>query len=148
MSVDFGSARVLCLFSGSGQMGIECHSRGSSQITFNDIDKSAITVIKKNCASVNLTPQILNLDYRVALEKLRGRKFDLVFLDPPFADIDAPVIVSNFLLENGMLNDGAVVVCETEKDGLEFHHDFVVREKRYGRAVVYFLVASSLRSLQ
>ncbi|MDR0461808.1 MAG: RsmD family RNA methyltransferase [Christensenellaceae bacterium] len=136
--IDFTRANVLCLFSGSGQMGIECYSRGSENITFNDIDKNARDIIKKNCAVCNFVPHIYGFDYLDTLTKLKGQKFDLVFLDPPFADIGAPVKASSFLLSNNMLNPNAIIVAETETPDLEFG-GFDVRVKNYGRAVIYFL---------
>ena len=125
-------------------MGIECISRGATDVIFNDIDKNAVEVIKKNLghAKIPLSNErgvlCLNLDYVAAIEKLCGQKFELVFLDPPFVDIDAPWVAVEKLVQYEMLSPHAVIVCETQTPGLEFP-GFDVKFKKYGRAVIYFL---------
>jgi len=140
--VDFTATRVLVLFAGSGQMGIECISRGSTKVVFNDTDQKARDIIYKNCVSIGFIPDISGLDYLGTLDRLRGQQFDLVFLDPPFADLNAPINASAFLLQNGMLSPNAIIVCETECDSLQFDSGFFVRTKKYGRAVIYFLTTT------
>ena len=139
MGVDFTRARVLVPFAGSGQMGLECLSRGAKSITFNDKDNLAREIIHKNCASVGFAPHILSHDYMDALVRLKNQQFDLVFLDPPFAHVQAPILASKFLLENNMLSKNAIIVVETESPNLQFDPQFIVRQKHYGRAVIYFL---------
>jgi len=138
MGVDFNNAKVLVPFAGSGQMGLECHSRGAQIIIFNDTDATAQKLIKRNCLAMGLAPQIVALDYLACIDKLKSQKFNLIFLDPPFADLAAPINASQQLLKNDMLERDAVIVCETECDTLEFA-GFDVRKKKYGRAVIYFL---------
>lgn len=137
MGADFN--RVLVLFAGSGQMGLECYSRGATEILFNDTSPEARKVIQKNCASLNIPPFPLNdLDYMKCLEKYKDRVFDIVFLDPPFADLSAAPNAARYLRENGMLAKNAVIVAETESDDMQFP-GFDVRVKTYGRARIYFL---------
>jgi len=141
MGVDFAASRVLTLFAGSGQIGIECYSRGSTDLVFNDTSPEAVGIIQNNCESVGLKTAVITLDYLKCLEKLKGQVFDLVFLDPPFADTAAPGRAAEYLLNNGMLSDKAVIVAETECGDLVFD-GFSVRKKRYGRAVIYFLLTN------
>jgi 16S rRNA (guanine(966)-N(2))-methyltransferase RsmD len=137
--LDFRNAKVLCLFSGSGQIGIECSSRGAVDITMNDPDPEAQKIIKRNCAACRINPRLFALDYMELLQKLRGEKFDFVYLDPPFKDTDAPVFAANYLLTHDMLAQNAIVVAETETPDLAFDPNFTVRQKKYGRALIYFL---------
>ena len=142
MGADFNNANVLVPFAGSGQMGIECFSRareGSTcNIIFNDNCMKAVGMIQRNCISVGLKPRVVSLDYLECIDSLKGLKFNLVFLDPPFENIDASVKASKLLFKNEMLHDGAIIVVETECDTLEFS-GFNVRKKNYGREVIYFL---------
>ena len=131
--VNFHDAIVLDLFAGTGAYGIECHSRGAKEVIFNDADLKAFNTIKTNCKSVNCDGTVLNLDYKNALEKLINKKFDIVFLDPPY-DSD----FAKFAIENVKLSADCVVVFETDKPDLEFE-SFDVRTKSYGIATIYFL---------
>ena len=138
MGMDFPSANVLVLFAGSGQMGIECYSRGAKNIVFNDTSPEARLIIKRNCESVGLEPELFGAGYVLCIDQLRKRKFDLVFLDPPFAHLDVAPDAAKRLLEKDMLTENAIIVAETENDGLVFD-GFDVRLKKYGRACIYFL---------
>ena len=78
-------AKILDLFSGTGSFGLECISRGASQVTFFENYISAINILKKNINSLNCNniSKIINRDISIKeLNKLD--KFDLIFLDPPF----------------------------------------------------------------
>ena len=133
---------TLDLFAGTGQYGIEALSRGISEVVFNDFDPAAVAVIKKNLANLalhNSTPSIVfNLPFMTCLEKLRCKKFDLVFLDPPYDSTNLAREATDFLTANKMLTTSAVIVFETEYTDLEFP-GFDIKIKTYGRAVVYFL---------
>ncbi len=105
---------VLDLFSGSGQMGLEALSRGAANAILVDRSKDAVKIIEKNAIKTKLALdcEILCADYADFLRSSRGkRKFDLVFLDPPYAQKLIPDALSR-LLENGLLSPRATVVCE------------------------------------
>ena len=78
-------ARVLDLFAGSGQLGIEALSRGAKSCTFVDQSPEALAVVKANCkaAGVDRQSDIRHAEALSLLANLRG-PFDLVLLDPPF----------------------------------------------------------------
>lgn len=86
LQFDIEGRRVLDLFAGTGQMGIECLSRGAASAVFVDRRKDAAELVKKNLALTGLSERarVVNGD---SLEFLNGAKerFDLVFLDPPYA---------------------------------------------------------------
>lgn len=111
---DVPGANVLDLFAGSGQLGIEALSRGASHCVFVDKNPAAVAVIKENVSSCgfNSVSRVLNMD---SLEYLKVAKsgLDIVLLDPPY---------NNGLIEKALplldtkLNDGAIVICEHEKE--------------------------------
>ena len=86
LQFDIEGRRVLDLFAGTGQMGIECLSRGAASAVFVDRRKDAFELVKKNLDLTGLSDRarVVNGD---ALEFLSGteERFDLVFLDPPYA---------------------------------------------------------------
>ena len=102
--------RILDLFAGSGQLGIEALSRGAESAVFVDADKNAVRIVKENLAKTKL-------DYKatvaqtdsLAFLSMTDRIFDIAFLDPPF---------STGLLERALakvehhIAEGGLVVCE------------------------------------
>lgn len=87
LQFDIEGRRVLDLFAGTGQMGIECLSRGAAFAVFVNRRKDAFEVVKKNLALTNLQDraEVLNMDAREFAAARPGGRFDLVFLDPPYA---------------------------------------------------------------
>ena len=86
LQFDIEGRRVLDLFAGTGQMGIECLSRGAASAVFVDRRKDAFALIKKNLALTDLQDraQVVCGNARDFVARACGG-FDLVFLDPPYA---------------------------------------------------------------
>ncbi|MCR4400694.1 MAG: 16S rRNA (guanine(966)-N(2))-methyltransferase RsmD, partial [Syntrophomonadaceae bacterium] len=84
-------SRVLDLFAGSGAVGIEALSRGAAWAVFVDRDARAVGVLKENLGTCGMDPaaEVYRSDVQRALQVLeeRGCRFDLVFLDPPYAQV-------------------------------------------------------------
>ncbi len=140
--------RVLDLFAGSGQLGIEAISRGAAHAVFVDSSKQAVGTVEKNLCKTKLALQadVFCSNYRDFLRTSRNRRgFDLVFLDPPYAS-GAVSDALDALLAGKLLLPGAILVCETAKpqdvfagnESLAEAFD-VRREARYGAAYVTVL---------
>ncbi len=107
---DVPGARVLDLFAGSGQLGIEALSRGAAFCVFVDRSNEAQGVIQKNLQTAGVSDrarQVL-VDARTFLQTNRER-FDLVFLDPPYA---CGLLEETLPLLSCSLSDRAKVICE------------------------------------
>lgn len=82
-------ARVLDLFSGSGAMAFEALSRGAERAVLVDVDRAAHQVERRNAEKLRVQERcaLINADWTAAVNALekRGERFDLVFLDPPYA---------------------------------------------------------------
>ena len=78
--------RVLDLFAGSGQLGIEALSRGAASATFVDMSKDSLSTVKYNLEHTKLgdNAKVVQTD-ALSFLKLTKDKFDIVFLDPPYA---------------------------------------------------------------
>ena len=132
---------VLDLFAGSGNLGIEALSNYAKECYFVDNNKEAIKVINNNLSKIGITSNVLNKDYKDALEYFKSNniKFDLVFLDPPYKDnyIDYSI---NYLLENNLLNDKSIIVAEFENDiKTDYEELKIKKEKKYGyKKIVIF----------
>lgn len=141
-------ARVLDLFAGSGQMGLEAVSRGAAYAVLCDRARDAVEIIRQNALKTRLATdcEILCNDFESVLRMRRNREaFDLVFLDPPYA-IGAIPKALELLVEYGLLKTDATVVCESASEddvfagdtALESHFE-VLRRARYGVAHVTLL---------
>lgn len=87
---DLGDARVLDLFAGAGTMGIEALSRGAAHVTFVERSAAALDALRRNVASTGFGERSDVVAASVIGFLERGgpaRRYDLVFLDPPFADV-------------------------------------------------------------
>ncbi|AKG66591.1 16S rRNA (guanine(966)-N(2))-methyltransferase RsmD [Lactobacillus helveticus] len=113
----FNGGNVLDLYAGSGALGIEAVSRGYDHASLVDINHAACSIIKKNVA---LTKEenlfsVYNMHSNAALKLFaeNQEKFDLVFLDPPYAK---EKIAKDMLQMNklGLLNSSATIVAETD----------------------------------
>lgn len=107
--------RVLDLFAGSGQLGLEALSRGASHATFIDSSRRACDVIIDNARRAKLFDRcrVSATDHASALRGNAGReKYDLVFIDPPYSS-DLVSDSLSLLVKGGLLSRGASVICET-----------------------------------
>ena len=103
-------ARVLDLFAGSGQIAIECLSRGASRAIMCDNSRDALRAIKANFAKIGETPEIEFCDFRECLARI-DEKLDVIFVDPPYkSDFYATVLAEVDRRE--LLSDDGWVVCE------------------------------------
>ena len=86
LQFDIEGRRVLDLFAGTGQLGIECLSRGAASAVFVDRRADAVKLIRENLKTTDLTDRarVVAGDSMEYLKSVR-EKFDLVLLDPPYA---------------------------------------------------------------
>lgn len=125
--------RVLDLFAGSGQLGIEALSRGAAFCTFVENNKSAGAVVERNISHCGFSEQS-QLVLCDALSFLsRKGVYDIAFLDPPYHN---GFIERALPLLAGKMSEKGIVACETAKDEElpESFGDFYVwRSRAYGK---------------
>ncbi|MCK9574901.1 MAG: 16S rRNA (guanine(966)-N(2))-methyltransferase RsmD [Clostridia bacterium] len=104
---------VLDLFSGSGALGLEALSRGADEAVFVDKNKDCCLVTENNVKMIGENSTVLCKDYASALMnfKAKNKKFDIIFLDPPYAlNLGQPVIEK--IAEYKLLNEDGIIVYE------------------------------------
>jgi 16S rRNA (guanine(966)-N(2))-methyltransferase RsmD len=141
---DIEGRKVLDLFAGSGQLALEALSRGAASAILCDKSKEAVNVIKKNAEKTRLSEKckIYSSDAQTLLGRLGDERFDIVFLDPPYALKAIPGILFS-LIANKRLKPTSIIVCETAEAPDVFGSDDELCEKfnikkqtRYGAACV------------
>lgn len=102
---------VLDLFAGSGQLGLEALSRGAASCVFVDASAKSLAVVRRNIALTGFEArsEVVHGD-AISFLASASRKFDLVFLDPPY-DQGLCAKAAEFLPQ--VLKETSVVICET-----------------------------------
>ena len=105
-------ARVLDLFAGSGQLGIEALSRGAADCVFVDQDRGAARIVQQNCkaAGVQDRSRVRNIGADVFLAGC-GEQFHIVLLDPPYRQGTLARILPQVARVTA---PGGTVLCESE----------------------------------
>ena len=139
---DLSEYKGLDLYSGSGAMGIEGLSRGCSSMTFVDNNKLAIETTKKNIASLGIlnAEVIFKNDFdALDLFKNENRVFDIIFLDPPYKEGKYEELVSYFL-NNKLISNNGIIVMESDRDIIIDESQFnKVRYYKYGQIKVVIM---------
>lgn len=141
---DIEGRRVLDLFAGTGQLGIECLSRGAAEAVFIDENTAAVKIVKENLKTCGFTAAVLQQD---ALSYLRhcGR-FDLVFVDPPY-DSGLYESVLETINSVDILSDGGIILCESRREKTLPDMRDPYRKKKeynYGRVKLTVYIKDSL----
>lgn len=128
-------AAVLDLYAGSGSLGLEALSRGAQAATFVENDRKAVSKLRTNLATVGLGGDIVTVDVDRFID-ISSDRYDLVFVDPPYA-VPLASVVDTIAKLAPLVNDGGLVVVH-RRHGEEWPvriADFVlVDERRFGGA--------------
>ncbi len=111
---DIEGRRVLDLFAGTGQLGIECLSRGAAGAVFVDESAAAVKIVKDNLKTCALTGTVFQTD-AVGFLKSCTSKFDIIFIDPPY-DSNLYEEVLKTINSVDILSDGGIIICEARRD--------------------------------
>ncbi len=135
---DIEGRRVLDLYAGSGQLGIEALSRGASGCVFVDRNPEAVAIIKQNLQKTGLMAksQVVATDALSYLERPKDT-FDLVFLDPPYAE---GLLLPTLQKVVNHVNDGGVLICESDESTElpdKVDRFTLDRIRRYGRIHIW-----------
>ena len=129
-------ATILDLFAGSGALGLESLSRGAKKVYFCDNNIKAIKTIKSNINRLKIgnEAEVIFADYLKCLNKLKDEaiKFDIVFLDPPYIKKDLYNKVVDFLFDNDMLTNDAIIIKESNEKLEEDQRFLKHKGYRYG----------------
>ena len=108
--------RVLDLFGGTGQLGIEALSRGADHCTFVDMRKEAAALIRENLRLTGLSERsrVVQGDALSFLSSC-GEKFDVILLDPPYRTELLEKSVKR-ITEFDILREHGIMVCESALD--------------------------------
>ncbi len=112
LQFDLPGAAVLDLFGGTGQLGIEALSRGAKNAVFVDQREDACKLIRENLRRCKLeeAARVVRADYEAFLKNTR-EKFDIILLDPPYAEVFLENSL-NLITQIDILQSGGIIVTE------------------------------------
>ena len=131
--------RILDLFGGTGQLGIEALSRGASYAVLVDASEDACRLIRENLKRTKFTDEakVVRSDYLNYL-KSSGEKFDIIFLDPPYAEVFLENALK-IITEIDILQSGGIIVTERpvgKELPLTFDGISCSKEYKYGNTLL------------
>jgi len=141
-NVKLKNSNVLDLFSGVGSFGLECLSRGSSDLTFVENYNIVLPILKKNIlnlkyqdSSIVIEDNIINnLDFNTLKKKM-----DIIFIDPPYKEKNLLSVLNNIINSNILHIDGIIIIHRHKKEKEKLPEKFnIIEEKTYGISRIIF----------
>ena len=147
---DIEDAVILDLFGGSGALSIEGLSRGALSATIIDRSEIAVKCIKDNLKTLKINnAKVIKGDSRAVIKTMSKsidykNKFDFIFIDPPYRDIEIYKDILKILKTSELLSENAVVICELDsKNNLDDIKDYEeIKNRKYGNSRLIFLKPS------
>ena len=137
IKIKLENSEVLDLFSGSGSFGLECISRGSKNVIFIENYAKAIKILKENIKKLKVENKcdVIERDVFKIFDKEHffNKKFDLIFLDPPYKEENINVLLKKIKTKKILKEDGLIVIHRHKKDNLKIIDSLKILDERiYG----------------
>ena len=143
IKINLETSNVLDLFSGVGSFGIECLSRRATFVTFVENYYGVLPILKENLLRLKSVEnyEIIRRDINTDNFFLElNKKFDIIFLDPPYKDKNIKNILEN-INDKQILNKNGIIIIhrhKNEKDLLPENYK-IIEQKKYGLSNIIFL---------
>ena len=141
LTVKIKNSNILDLYSGIGSFGLECISRGAGKITFVEKDKNAAEILKKNLKNLGIKKNatIIMDEIENFLKKGVSEKFEIIFLDPPFAD-ESYLQELKLIKQNNNYKKNHLIIIHRERRSFENFENILspIIIKQYGRSKIIF----------
>ena len=143
LNTQIKKASILDLYAGVGSFGLECISRGAKRISFVENDYHALVNLKKNINMLKVEKQteLYSVDIFKFFEKSQiNKKFDVVFLDPPYKDQEF-VKIFEIIKKRDILNKKYIIILHRERNSnIDLKKKLnIITSRIYGRSEIFFL---------
>ena len=138
ISNEITGAEVLDVFAGTGSLGLEALSRGASLATFIERDRLASKVLAENIETLGVKDLAVSVQIGIStwIDKNRDKLFDLIFVDPPYNDMQFSVISR---LEESLKPNGMMILSHPSRVEVPpFQGLKIVDNRSYGTASLTF----------
>ncbi len=141
LNLKLEKSNILDLYSGFGSFGLECISRGAEKITFVEKNNNIAKILKKNLSDLNIKENVnLVVDSTTNfLVKNFSNKYEIIFLDPPFAD-DSYIEDLKIIKQKKNFKKNHVIIIHREIKSFEDFNKILdpILIKEYGRSKIIF----------
>ena len=142
--INLKDSDILDLFSGVGSFGIECLSRGAKSVVFVENYDGVLPILKKNLYDLKSTQNYEIIEKNIVDSDIFSnlkKKFNIIFLDPPYKDKNLENLLKNIYDEKILNNNGIIIIHrhKNEKDIIPKQYK-VIEEKKYGISKIIFLI--------
>ena len=137
INFDIPGAKVLDLFGGTGQLGIEAMSRGAERCVFVDAREDACKLIKENLKRTKLEGTVIRSDFMDYLNRCK-EQFSIIFLDPPYAEEYLEKAIKRIAEIDILQTDGIIVAERPVGKELLWEFEGYQRSKdyKYGKTLL------------
>ena len=139
INFDIPGAKVLDLFGGTGQLGIEALSRGAASAVFVDAREESCKLIRENLKRTKLEKEakVVRSDYLDYLNRCR-EQYNIIFLDPPYAEVFLENSIKRITEIDILQSDGIIVAERPLGKDLPWEFEGYTRSKdyKYGKVLL------------
>jgi len=141
--INLENSNILDLFSGVGSFGIECLSRGVKKVVFVENYSAVLPILKKNLLSLKSINNYEIFEKNIYENEIFlkiNKKFDIIFLDPPYKDKNLENLLINIYSSNILSKKGIIVIHRHKKEDDIIPKNYkILEEKFYGISKIIFL---------
>ena len=136
-------SKILDLFSGVGSFGLECLSRGAESVVFCENYPEALKILRKNIIDLNCQSKtrvvIENIFNIKNLNQFYKKKFEVIFLDPPFKEKRLANLLDDILSLKLLKSNGIIIIHRHKKEKEIYPKKFkILKTKVYGISKIIF----------
>ena len=143
LSFQLEKSNILDLYAGTGSFGLECLSRRANSVSFVEKDKNTIKILEKNIEKLKVRKKV-NIFFNDVFDLINKKnifksKFDLIFCDPPFKDLNIDTLIQSIFSRN-LLNKNGILVLHRKKNNKEKFSNYfkIIDERIYGISKIIF----------
>ncbi len=142
LASDIRNASVLDCCAGAGGLGLEAASRAAAQVTLVELDRAAAAHLKEQSERLKFSNvSVQCVDIQQFLNKV-SQKYDLIFIDPPYASPQLRDSILQLLLQNDLMNDGCLIYLEWPKgQKMQLNHENLIWIKQKNAGQVEYAIA-------
>tara|TARA_B100000787_G_C16083939_1_gene245794 strand:- start:227 stop:787 length:561 start_codon:yes stop_codon:yes gene_type:complete len=143
LSINLENSNILDLFSGVGSFGLECLSRGASNVTFLESYKEVLTVLKKNIDNLKQQNYSRIIEKNIFAEntlKLLDNEYEIIFMDPPYKEKKLTDLLNTIIKLKLLKDNGVIIIHRHKKERDVLPNEFnILIEKNYGISKIIFV---------
>lgn len=138
----FEDARVLDLFAGTGNLGIEALSRGAREVVFVEKNPRSILIVRENLKKLKVTEptQVIQKDVLSYLKSYEGEPFDVIFADPPFTQKMAHDVMLAMSTSRAFADHTVMTIESEARERMDDQYENLIRydHREFGDKILSF----------